>query len=132
MAAAPAHSAGTSLWIWLQLNWIWILVVAYWFGGAIVSWIAGVLEVLLHPFLGRGERQLELEIKLERARAQRAQAEAARQVAALPKPGECVHRRVTPILTKTGQGGLEEVSGYLCVHCDTRLPRTWAVREEDL
>lgn len=43
------------------------------------------------------------------------------------KPGPCVHRRVTRIMSAD-----DELVGWLCVNCDERLPRNWAVREEDL
>jgi hypothetical protein len=43
------------------------------------------------------------------------------------KPGPCVHRRVTRIMSVD-----DELVGWLCTNCDTRLPADWAVREEDL
>lgn len=43
------------------------------------------------------------------------------------KPGPCVHRNVSPIVSVT-----DEVVGWLCKTCTKRLPPDWAVREEDL
>ena len=48
-------------------------------------------------------------------------------VAALPKPGPCVHRNVTSVVSKA-----DEVVAWLCKSCDAKLPADWSVREEDL
>jgi hypothetical protein len=45
----------------------------------------------------------------------------------VPKPGPCVHRNVTPVVSAA-----DEVVAWLCRTCETRLPADWAIREEDL
>jgi hypothetical protein len=62
-----------------------------------------------------------------RAQAKIIRATAKADVAALPKPGLCVHRNVVPVVSKA-----EEVVAWLCRTCGERLPADWAVREEDL
>jgi hypothetical protein len=49
--------------------------------------------------------------------------------AAAKKPGPCVHRNVTPIITRD-----DELVGWLCKKqgCEKRLPPDWAVLDEDL
>jgi hypothetical protein len=49
--------------------------------------------------------------------------------AALPTPGECVHRNVKQIRTADG-----ELVGWQCqkLGCEERLPPAWAVAAEDL
>lgn len=49
------------------------------------------------------------------------------QPAVTKRPGPCVHRNVSPIVSVT-----DEVVGWLCKTCTKRLPADWAVREEDL
>ena len=44
-----------------------------------------------------------------------------------PAPGRCVHRRIKQVRDVT-----DELVGWLCVGCDTRLPPDWAVAAEDL
>lgn len=43
------------------------------------------------------------------------------------KPGHCVHRNVTPVISAD-----EEVVAWLCKTCGVGLDADWAVREEDL
>jgi hypothetical protein len=42
------------------------------------------------------------------------------------KPGPCVHRNVTPVVSD------DHVVAWLCKTCDTELAADWAVRQEDL
>lgn len=67
--------------------------------------------------------------RMKELRAQERIARAGRQagVAALPKPGPCVHRNVTSVVSKA-----DEVVAWLCKSCDAKLPADWSVREEDL
>lgn len=67
--------------------------------------------------------------RMKELKAQARIARAARhaETAALPKPGPCVHRNVTAVVSKA-----DEVGAWLCKSCDAELPADWAIREEDL
>jgi hypothetical protein len=67
-----------------------------------------------------GAVQLKAQERIARATRQA-------EVAALPKPGPCVHRNVTSVVSKA-----DEVVAWLCKSCDAKLPADWSVREEDL
>lgn len=113
---------------WFLHHWFFIFFLA-WLGffDGVRDFAVGVVEALA----GIGGRRHKRAMALEEARLKAARAEGAAALArlsgqALPKPGECVHRRVTPVVAD------EEVVAWLCKNCDTSLPATWAVRQEDL
>jgi hypothetical protein len=108
------------------VNW----ALEHWFLLFFLS-VLGVFEDVRDFFVGiwndvtgvRHKRRMkELKAQERIARATR-QAE----VAALPKPGPCVHRNVTSVVSKA-----DEVVAWLCKSCDAKLPADWSVREEDL
>ena len=108
------------------LNWL----VAHWY---VIFWLAvfGVFEGVRDFFIDLakavasiGERKHKRRMKELKLQAQIAGG------AALPvskKPGPCVHRNVTPVISTD-----EAVVAWLCKSCDEKLPADWAVREEDL
>ncbi|HEV2450747.1 MAG TPA: hypothetical protein VGS62_02330 [Streptosporangiaceae bacterium] len=107
------------------LNWS----LDHWY---VFFWLAilGVFEGVRDFFLGIfaaivaiGERRHERRIEEIRAAAPAPPVLSS----SLPKPGPCVHRNVTAVIS-----GGDEVVGWLCRSCDTQLPADWAVREEDL
>jgi hypothetical protein len=67
-------------------------------------------------------------VELKRLELKIAAAKAGAAASSLPKPGECVHRNVTAIVSSAD----DELRGWLCRSCDQQLPPTWAVRAEDL
>lgn len=107
------------------LNWL----VNHWY---VIFWLAifGVFEGIRDFFIDLakaagsiGERKHKRRIKELKLQAQIV-GEAA---TASKKPGPCVHRNVTPVISAD-----ETVVAWLCKSCEEKLPADWAVREEDL
>jgi hypothetical protein len=106
------------------LNWC----LEHWFLIFILSAL-GVFEAVrdfllscLEAVAGIGERRHQR--KLEQIRMT-SWPDYARPAAMPPKPGPCVHRQVTPVVSA------EVVVAWLC-RCGAQLPADWAVRQEDL
>jgi hypothetical protein len=96
-----------------------------WFWLAVFGVFEGVRDFFLGIFAAMvsiGERRHERRIEEIRA----AQAPPVVLSAATAKPGPCVHRNVRPVIAAN-----DELVGWLCA-CDTQLPPSWAVRQEDL
>jgi len=92
--------------------------------------VLGVFEDIRDFFVGAWKEVTGTRHK-RRMKELRAQERIARhtrraEVAALPKPGLCVHRNVVQVMSG------EEIVAWLCRTCDAKLPAEWAVREEDL
>jgi hypothetical protein len=100
---------------WCLVNW-WVFFFLAFLGvfDGIQNFFIGIAEAIGH---GIG------------ARRQDAPAVAAPAAAALPVPGECVHRNVKQVRTTDG-----ELVGWQCQHlgCEDLLPPGWAVAAEDL
>jgi hypothetical protein len=98
----------------------WVFI----FGGGIFGWIGERFDAMRR----RGQRKRRHQIALKRLDLQIAQAKA--QSLPLPaadvKPGKCVHRNVTQVMSD------DKVVAWLCKSCDAQLPADWAVRKEDL
>jgi hypothetical protein len=93
--------------------------------------VLGVFEGVRDFFLGVfaafasiGERRHQRRMKELKLQARIASG----AVAVAPKPGQCVHRNVTAVISTVD----DELRGWLCKSCDERLPANWAVRAEDL
>lgn len=108
---------------WLGHHWYWF----FWL------WIFGVFEGVRDFFRGiardigsigdrRHRRRME-ELGLLTRIAEGPAGSDRPQVT----PGPCVHRNVTRVMSID-----DELVGWLCKTCDTKLPPDWAVREEDL
>lgn len=106
---------------WFSHYW-WLLFI---FGGVIGSLLEGVRDFVLAALETIfGNRHAQVTPPATHAPIQTAPGTAP---VAGKKPGPCVHRRVTRIMSVD-----DELVGWLCTNCDTRLPADWAVREEDL
>jgi hypothetical protein len=109
------------------LNW----ALEHWFLIFLLSML-GVFEGVRDFFLDMakaigavGERKHKRRMKELRLQARLAAKAPA--VGTGKKPGHCVHRNVTPVISKA-----DELVAWLCKTCGTRLDADWAVREEDL
>lgn len=125
--------------IWLENNWLWLLIVVWFCGGIVLSIVTDVLTAILTPFVmlfggakhKREMDRLRLQLKIEKARKQGDGTTAVAE----KDPGPCKHRDVVSIRGNDG-----EVKGWLCKKpgCPfgydgtERLPPDWAVDEKDL
>jgi hypothetical protein len=96
------------------VNW----ALEHWFLLFFLS-VLGVFEDVTGVRHKRRMKELKAQERIARATRQA-------EVAALPKPGPCVHRNVTSVVSKA-----DEVVAWLCKSCDAKLPADWSVREED-
>lgn len=117
-------------WIWHDDGWIWVWL----FWGTIAAFFTGVRDFFIEGWHMLVHGRQEREIALVRERRKLARAEAALEAAkagqgALPAPGPCTHRRVTPVVAPG-----DEVVAWLCKNpdCAAQLPKDWAVRAEDM
>ena len=122
MSAASAHG-GTDI-LTLLISYWWVLLLV---GGAVLEWIGETFNMGLTALHRRSKLKHKRQMDLKRMELEIAQTKAGVVPSLLPKPGPCVHRHVTPVISAA-----EELVGWLCKTCDTRLPADWAVREEDL
>jgi hypothetical protein len=112
------HYTGWHLWwhhYWGLVILIWIIGGSVWegFKGTVRNWITG-----------RREHQLELARIEARALLERAEAV---PVAVETNPGPCKHRHATSV-----RNAADEIVAWLCKDCDTQLPPTWSVYEDEL
>lgn len=123
--SAAHHAAGTN-WVSLLVGYWWLILI---FGGAALEWIADTFDAGIGAMRRRAKLKHKRNLELKRIELEIEQAKAGTVVpiAAGKKPGPCVHRNVTPVVSAD-----EEVVAWLCRSCDARLPADWAVREEDL
>lgn len=107
----------------------WVIWIAIMFGGSVLAFVGEQFDVGITALRRRARRKRQHQLKLRKLELEIARAKAANPVAAIapPKPGPCVHRQVTPVVSVT-----DEVVAWLCKNCSTKLPADWAVREEDL
>lgn len=100
--------------------WVFFL-----FGGSILGAIGACFEGFRDFIFGVLDRRRQHQVEIEQIRSGRALPEGSPRHAA----GPCPHRpkNVKPVI-----GTDEELKAWLCTACDTRLPATWAVLEEDL
>jgi len=113
-------------------NWWWLFwVVPSVLGGA-AEWISDQFDVGLAARRRKLKDKRKHELALKRIELRIAQAKAEREASAEPalEPflGPCKHRPrdIKPVI-----GADEELKAWLCTACDTQLPPSWAVLEED-
>lgn len=101
-------------------DWWWLI---FFVPGILAGFSEHVRDFFQGLIQNREEREeLRHRRALELARAQ------SETAIADPKPGECVHRSVKPVVDEIE----DKVVAWLCTSCDTQLPATWAVRKKDL
>ena len=107
-------------------NYWWLLII---FGGGILEWIAETFDVGVSAVQRRAKAKRKHQLALRKLELEIARANAGKTTGtdAAAVPGRCVHRRVKQVRDVT-----DELVGWLCVGCDTRLPADWAVVAEDL
>ena len=123
MAATTVHAADVSFWTiildFILMNWWWLWIPVF-------GWVG---DQIYNAVNSRREYRLKLAKEMRKtavAQARAAMPAAPANVSRL-KPGPCVHRNVTPVMSF----GTDEPVAWLC-RCGTQLPPDWAVREEDL
>jgi hypothetical protein len=119
-------TGGGDTWVTLFADYWWLLLI---FGGGMLEWIAETFNVGVSALQRRAKAKRKHQIALRKLELEIAQASAGKIIDAGPAaiPGPCVHRRVKQVRDVT-----DELVGWLCVGCDTRLPADWAVAAEDL
>lgn len=122
---ASAAAGGNTL-VTLFENYWWLLII---FGGGILEWIAETFNVGVSALQRRAKARRKHQLALRKLELEIARANAGKAAGAdlAVTPGPCVHRRVKQIRDVT-----DELVGWLCIGCDTRLPADWAVAAEDL
>jgi hypothetical protein len=109
------------------LNWVlehWLLI----FFLSILGVFTAVRDFFVNAYKAVSGTRHKRRMKELKARERIARASVNAEAAALPQPGPCAHRRVTPVVSD------DEVVAWLCKneHCREQLPANWAVRKEDL
>jgi hypothetical protein len=121
---AAAQSGWTVFWTFAATYW-WVLIFC---GGAILEWIGEVCGVGISALARAAEVRHQRKLELARVKAdERTQARTVTRL--VPAPGPCRHR---PRNVKPVYGTDQEHKAWLCTACDTQLPKSWAVLEEDL
>lgn len=132
-----SNDAWNSLFTWLELHWLSLLIAM-----VVLTVLEELGKAIVHSIadsgqLRREKRRAQLRER-DDIRAQRLALEEQRfhtdvlrrrQQGVLPTPGPCVHRNVKQVRTADG-----ELVGWLCqkLGCDKQLPPDWAVAAEDL
>lgn len=124
MSAAAAHPGVLADLLAFWATWWWAILL---FGGSVLEWLGEACDVGLTALGRRSKRRHKRRLELKRLELEIAQTKAGTVIPAAKVPGECVHRRVVPVIAAD-----ETLTAWLCKGCDTQLPADWAVREEDL
>ena len=126
MPDMASAAAGSGTWVNLFESYWWLLLI---FGGGILEWIAETFDVGVSALQRRAKAKRKHQLALRKLELEIARTNAGKTAEAslAVTPGPCVHRRVKQIRDVT-----DELVGWLCVGCDTRLPADWAVAAEDL
>ena len=122
MTSAAAGTGDT--WVTLFENYWWLLII---FGGGILEWIAETFDVGVTALQRRAKAKRKHQLALRKLELEIARANAGKTTDVAAVPGRCVHRRIKQVRDVT-----DELVGWLCTGCDTRLPPDWAVAAEDL
>jgi hypothetical protein len=125
MITASAHTSTATTLLDLLAGYWWLILI---FGGTALEFIGETFDVGLRGLRRRSKLRHKRRVELKRLELQILQAKQGALPASLPKPGRCVHRHVTAVISTAD----DELRGWLCKSCDTQLPPDWAVREEDL
>ena len=122
MIAAAGHTAGGTDLVTVLLGywWLWLCI-----GGVILVSVGESFNVGLAGLQRRSRLRHKRKLELKRLELKILR-EKNGTPAPLPRPGQCVHRNVRPVISAD-----DELVGWLC-QCDTQLPPEWAVRAEDL
>ena len=109
-------------------NWWWLIWVVPSVLGSVAEWVGDQFGIGLAARRRKLKEKRKHELAMKKMDLELARAKQLPDVTepGEPKPGECVHRRITPVIAG------DEVVAWLCKGCDTQLPATWAVRKEDL
>ncbi len=125
---ASHHAAAGTDW-WSVLIWGWLI---FTFVG---EWVGDKYNVGVRALHRRAQRRRKHKLAMKKLELRIAQ-ETARDRPALTLeeekaavPGPCPHR---PWNVKAVMGADDTLRAWLCTACDTQLPASWAVREEDL